>query len=243
MISRVCRVSIAAALMLAVGSACLAVEPGYVPGKGGVGAQFGGSYFSGEGDYSEAAQPRLSFGTHFRYAMSKGLRWQVAPGYTWAAYKTSTAIPFPDPNFPPDSTKDRQLSLLVPVTAQLQMVVRRGMWFYYAGAGPGLYRVWVENRRKILKDPETFRLHRGLYPGASAEIGAERFLKALTTTSVEFTLTGHYAFAKRDDQFKRGFNSNVMAVEGRIGVNYYFDLIKPKKSQEPKLPEQPQQPR
>lgn len=243
MILRVCRVSIAAVLMLAVASACLAVEPGYAPGKGGVGGQLGGSYFLGEGDYSKNAQPRLSFSGHFRYAMGKRLRWQVGPGFTWAAYKTSTPAPFPDLNFPADSTKDHQLSLLLPVSAQLQLVVRRGWWFYHVGAGPGLYRVWVENRRKVLADPETYRPHRGLYPGGSAEIGAERFLKGLTTTSIEFTFAGHYVLAKRNDQFKHGYNSNLMAVSTRVGVNYYFDMQKPKKAAEPKLPEQPAQPK
>ena len=56
-------------------------------------------------------------------------------------------------NFPADVTKENMLTLVLPVSAQLQYTQKRGAWLYHLGAGPGLYRVWVENRRKVLKDP------------------------------------------------------------------------------------------
>ena len=83
-------------------------------------------------------------------------------------------------------------------------------------------------RRKVLKDPESFRLHRGLYPGGSFEIGAERFLKSITTTSIELTWVNHLVLAQRDPQFPSGYNSNLMAMEWRLGVNYYFDPLRQK---------------
>jgi hypothetical protein len=240
MIPRIRWVSFAALALLTIASACLAVEgePSYKPGKGGVGGQFGGSYFGLDrafgsewfGDYSQGAMPRGSVAGQLRYVASKHWRWQVNPGFTWNAYKTSTSLPLTDPNFPDDKVKDRVLTLLVPVTAQLQYVTQRGHWFYHAGAGPGLYRVWVENRRKVLKDPESLRLHRGLYAGGSFELGAERFLKAITTTSIELTWVNHLVLAQRDEQFLKGyFNSNLMATELRVGVNYYFDPLRQKK--------------
>jgi hypothetical protein len=239
MIPRIRWVSFAVLALLAIASACLAVEgePAYKPGKGGVGGQFGGSYFGidrmfgGEwfGDYSKGAMPRGSFAGQFRYVQSKHWRWQFSPGFTWNAYKTSTAIPFTDLNYPDDRVKDNMLLLMLPATAQIQYVVRRGPWFYHLGAGPGAYRVWVQNRRKVYADPGTFRLHRGLYPGGAFEFGAERFLKAITTTSVEFTCVNHLVFAQRDEQFPSGYNSNLMATELRVGVNYYFDPQKQKK--------------
>jgi hypothetical protein len=239
MIPRIRWVSFAVLALLTTASACLAAEgePAYKPGKGGVGGQFGGSYFGvdrmfgGEwfGDYSKGAMPRGSFSGQFRYVQSKHWRWQLSPGFTWTAYKTGTAIPFTDLNYPGDGVKDNMLVLMLPATAQIQYVVRRGQWFYHAGVGPGAYRVWVQNRRKVYKDPGTFRLHRGLYPGGTFELGAERFLKAITTTSVEFAWVNHLALAQRGEQFPSGYNSNLMATELRVGVNYYFDPQKQKK--------------
>jgi hypothetical protein len=239
MIPRIRRVSFAALALLTIASACLAAEgePAYKPGQGGVGGGIGGSYFGVDrmfgadwfGDYSKWAMPRFSFAGQLRYVHSKHWRWQVSPGFTWTAYKTGTVIPFTDVNFINDKTKDNLLVQLLPVSAQVQYVVKRGNWLYHAGAGPGVYRVWVENRRSIYKDPVTFRLHRGLYPGGSFEFGAERFLKSITTTSVEFTWANHLVLAQRDEQFPSGYNSNLMATELRVGVNYYFDPLRKKK--------------
>jgi hypothetical protein len=236
MIPRIRWVSLASAALLTVATACLAAEesPGYRTGKASVGGQLGGSYFGvvdrlfGQdwfGDYSEGAWARFAFAATFRYVSSPHFRWQVSPGFTWTGYRTGTEIPFPDLNFPEDTTKDQMLSTLLPVTVQAQYVIRRGWWYYHVGLGPGIYQVEVENHRKTYKDPVTYKLHRGLYAGATFELGAERFLKGLTSTSVEVTLTDHLVFAQRDDQFVSGFNSNLMATELRIGVNYYFDPL------------------
>jgi hypothetical protein len=237
MIPRFRWVGLTVLVLLTAASTCLAAgdEPAYKPGKGSIGGQLGGSTFGFDrmfgadwfGDYSKGALPRFSFAAQFRYVQSDHWRWQLSPGFTWTAYKTSTAIPFVDLNAPDDKVKDDMLSLLLPISVQAQYVVRRGRWFYHAGAGPGLYRVWVENHRKVYKDPDTFRLHRGLYPGGTFEIGAERFLRAITTTSIELTWTNHLVLAQ-DDQFKNGYDSNLMAMEWRLGVNYYFDPLKQK---------------
>ena len=244
MISRVCWVSIAGAALLTMASVCLvAADPNYAPGKGGVGGQIGISTFRGDrilgsdwfGDYSEGAQSRLSFNGNLRYVMSKHLRWQVSPGFTWSAY-SNVDTAFQDINFPAEGTKDHNLTLVAPVTGEIQYTIRRGSWIYHAGAGPGLYRVWVENHRKVLKDPVTFKLHRGVYPGAVAQIGAERFFKGITNLAVEFSVAKHLVFAQRDEQFVRGYNSNLMAAELRIGANYYFDMVRPKKNTLPALP-------
>ena len=243
MIPRIRWVSFAVLALLTIASACLAAEGelAYKPGKGGVGGQIGGSYFGFDrmlgsdwfGDYSKWAMPRFSFAGQFRYVSSKHWRWQVSPGFTWTAYKTGTVVPHPervwDLNFPNDKTKDQMIVLLLPVTAQLQYVTRRGQWFYHAGVGPGAYRVWVENRRKVFQDPDSLKLHRGVYPGGTFELGAERFLRSITTTSVEFNWVNHLVFAQRDQQFPRGYNSNLMAMEWRVGVNYYFDPLRQKK--------------
>ncbi|HEY6866354.1 MAG TPA: hypothetical protein VI792_03800 [Candidatus Eisenbacteria bacterium] len=239
MIARLRCVSVALAALLTTASACLAAEPGYESGKGGVGGGIGYSKFLADADYSSDSRGRPSFAGAFRYVMTPHWRWQVSPGMTWSAYGVGSTAPFPDPQFPGDTSlagvpvKDHYLTLVLPVNAQLQFTQRHGWWVYHLGAGPGVYRVWVENNRKILEDPVSHNRHRGLYFGFTGELGAERFLRGLTTTSIEGVLGTHLVFAERDDQFPSGFNSNVAPLDVRIGVNYYFDMVRAKKTEEP----------
>jgi hypothetical protein len=142
-----------------------------------------------------------------------------------------------DVRFPNDHDKGDWLTVMVPISLQGQYVLQRGRWLYHVGAGPGLYRVWVQNHREVLKDPVTLKLHRGLHFGASGELGAERFFQELNSTSVEMSLAGHLAFAERDDEFVSGLNSNVMALEVRVGLNYYFDTAAVKKTAAPATPQ------
>lgn len=203
-------------------------QTGALPGRGSVGGQVGVTSFLAEGDYSQGAMPRLSFSGHFRYVISKGLRWQVSPYFTWSAYKVDAPAPFRDINFPDDVTKDRYLTQIVGASGQLQFTGGTGAWKYHMGAGPALYRVVVQNRRKVVKDPVTFKLHQGTYLGATAEFGVERFLKGLANTSLEWTAAYQGAFAKSDD-FASGFNGSVHAAEFRFGAHYYYDFKRPKK--------------
>ena len=265
MISSVCRVSSATLALLTVASACLAAETGYAPRRGALGGLIGGSWVLADADYSKErdaagafggldSRPRFAFAGNFRYVVNNRWRWQVSPGFLWAGYKHESPLPFSDPNFPADKTKEKVLTLVLPVSAQVQVTQRRGPWVYHLGAGPGVYRVWVENRRKVLKDPVSKRLHQGFYPGASAQLGAERFLTSLPSTAVEFSVAGHLVWTERagrdrklpsilsfgvpDDrnQFPSGFNSDLFAVEARVGANYYFDLSRFQKPRRPGVP-------
>ncbi|MEO5987614.1 MAG: hypothetical protein ABIU54_09170 [Candidatus Eisenbacteria bacterium] len=210
---------------------------GAVPGRGSVGGQVGVSSFLAEKDYSQGALPRMSFSGHFRYVINKGLRWQVSPYFTWSAYKVDAPLPFTDINFPADRTKDHFLTQIVGASSQLQFTGGKGAWRHHIGAGPAIYRVVVQNRRKVVKDPVTFRLHQGTYLGATAEFGIERFLKGLANTSLEWTAAYQGAFAKRDEQFPSGFNGSVHAFELRFGAHYYYDFKKkPKKPEGIKKP-------
>lgn len=204
---------------------------GSMPGRGAVGGLIGGSLFYSAEEYSKGALPRFDFSGQFRYVMAPHWRLQVSPGFTWSAYSKNEPPPFTDINNPGDLTKENYLSLLVPVSAQIQMTWGKSPWHYHLGAGPGLYRLWVQNHRKVLVDPQTFRLHRGVYLGFTAETGVERFLKVLSNTSVEVSLAHHQVLATRDEQFPTGWNSAVGVLGLRAGVNYYFDVNKPKKSE------------
>jgi hypothetical protein len=257
--SRVRWVSGAVLPLLTVASVCLAAEPpagavaadtsgasakaaapaavirGDQPGYGGVGAQLGLGYVPGYQDYSKYAQVRMSFSANWRYTISHSWRWQISPGFVWTAYsKRSNPAPFQDPNFPTDPYKDDYLTLVLPISAQIQWLHRGQSLVWHAGVGPGAYRVWVENHRKVVPDPVTFKHHKGVYVGGTAELGLEHFFRALPTTSFEVTMDAHYFNARRDDQFPSGFNSSGLAVGLRAGANYYFSLkAKPKTTETP----------
>src|SRR6266436_9528162 len=183
------------------------------PGYGGVGGLLGAGQVIGNGDYSDFAQTRMSFSASWRYTFANSWRWQVSPGFLWTAYtKKSNPSPFQDYHFPSYPYKDNYLTLVAPISAQLQFVRRGPSRVWHIGAGPGLYRVWVENFRKVVQDPVTFRPHRGVYTGGSAELGVEQFSRTLKTTSIEIAIDGHYVLAKRDEQFPSGFNDILMGV-------------------------------
>src|SRR5689334_18413647 len=83
------------------------------PGRGSIGAQVGGAWILADQDYSEGAQPRFSFTGIYSYVISPRWRWQVSPWFAWNSYRTGTASPFQDPNFPTEMTKDFYLTQMV----------------------------------------------------------------------------------------------------------------------------------
>jgi len=236
MMFRVRWTGIALIAVLGTASPCLAAtdSTGAGPGRGGIGGLIGGSTMISAQDYSTGALARFDFSGHWRYVFSPSWRMQVSPGFTWTAYAKEKPMPFTDPAHPGDVTKENMLTLLVPISAQAQYTLHRGAWVYHLGAGPGVYRVLVENHRDVVKDPTTFKLHRGLYLGGTGQIGVERFIKALPSTSVEGQLATHFVFAQRDDQFPNGFNSMLGNLALRVGANYYFSMIR--KPPEAELP-------
>jgi hypothetical protein len=235
MIRRAWFAGIAWVALLASASVCAAAdEIGNRGGRGSIGGSIGGSLFTADADYSAGASPRFWFAGQFRYVFSPRLRAQFSPGFTWAGYSKDEPLPLTDPRFPEDKTKEHVLSLLMPSVVQLQYTVPRGLWLYHAGAGGGLYRVWVENHRRVLKDPTTYDLHRGLYPGVSGEVGAALFLKDRPNLALEWAAGGDWIFAERDEQFPGGFNSFLLMTHVRFGASYYFDLMRP--AAKPALP-------
>lgn len=215
-----------------------------LPGRASLGGSGGLSRFLADADYVKSrdgggtgrdlwgtrdAAMRFAFAAHLRYAWSNRFRWQVSPGFLWTGYKDHAKAPFATDYFPGDSLKGKYLTLVMPVQAQIQMLQRTKGWLLHEGVGGGLYRVWVEQDRHLVKDPVTKRLHTGFYPGLTAEIGGERFLKSMPAVSLEWSAASHLVFAERDEQFPSGFNSNVWTAEARFGANYWFNPGVPKK--------------
>jgi hypothetical protein len=212
------------------------ITTGSIPGRAGLGGLLGGSWFYASEDFGRGALPRFDITGQFRYQIGSRWRFQVSPGFTWSAYNKFEPPPFTDVAYPADRTKEHYLVQLTPISTELQWVRRGRVWTHHFGAGPGLYRIVVQNHRKYLKDPTTFRVHRGVYLGATAEYGVERYFKSLPNTSVEVNLANHWINARRNDQFPNGWNSWIGAVALRVGVNYYFDVTRLKPKEQIPLP-------
>jgi hypothetical protein len=257
-------VSIALAALLTSASACFSANApaasakadqagsANAPGTASLGGGLGGSYFLADADYTQArdgggtgrgiwgsrdAAARFAFAGNLRYVMSRHFRWQVSPGFLWSGYSGDGKVPFRTAVSPDDSLRKHLLTLMMPVSFQIQLLQHGKSWLWHEGLGPGIYRVWVEQNRRFVKDPVTERVHRGFYPGGSLEVGAEHFLRNLTAVSLEFSVESHFVFAQRNDQFPSGFNSNLWTVEARFGANYHFNpmqLRKPASKAAPK---------
>ncbi len=210
---------------------------GALPGRGGIGGQIGGTYMFADGDYSEGSQPRLSFTGHFRYVINKRWGWQFSPSFTWNGYVSHADAPFVDLNFPNEGvSKQFYLTQVLGVSSQLQWYAGSGRSRWHLGAGPAVYRVVVQNHRKVVEDPFTHELHDGMHMGAVGELGVEHFLKRLPNTSLELTASWQAAFAKSNGRWQTGWNGNPMLAELRFGGHYYYDFRKPKpKSTKPGL--------
>lgn len=209
---------------------------GSIPGRAGIGGMIGGSWFVAAGDYSRGSRPRFDFSGSFRYQLRPGLRLQFSPGFTWNGYSKTESPPFDDPGRPGDLTKEHYLTLLVPISTQVQWTHGGRSWFHHVGIGPGIYRVAVQHYRKELKDARTFLPHRGLYLGGTLELGTERFFKSLPNTALELNAASHLVLARRDQQFRAGWNDMLGSTALRIGVNYYYDVARLKPKEQVPLP-------
>lgn len=214
-----------------------ATRTGPAQGRASIGGLIGASSFYMADEYSQGSLPRYNFVGQIRYVATTSWRFQISPGYTWSAYSKNEPPPFVDIKNPGDLTKENYLTQLIPITLQIQRTWGKLPWHHHVGIGPGVYRVWVENHRKVLVDPTTFREHQGLYWGFTAEAGTEHFMKTLPNTSIEVTAANHWVQATRDEQFPTGWNSSLGALSLSAGVNYYFSLEQKKKSTELPLPD------
>ena len=235
---------VTALLLLATAHASRAQQPdsvatrGPLPGRGAIGGQIGSSWIYSEEDYSSGSQPRLSFVGHFRYVINRSWGWQVSPYFTWNGYVSHVDAPFVDPNFPSDGqSKEEYLTQVLGADTQLQWFFKRSArerW--HLGVGPALYRVVVENQRKVVKDPVTLERHSTTHLGVNGELAMERFLRRLPNASIELSAAWHMAFARDDVKWVSGWNGAPQLVEFRVGAHYYYDFRKSKpKSTKPGL--------
>ena len=202
---------------------------GPIPGRGGVGGQIGSSYLVAGPDYKDGAQPRFTFVGHFRYQINPTWGWQVSPYFTWNGYVSHVEAPFVDLNFPTEGkSKEDYLTFLRGASIQLQWFRGKGRTRWHLGAGPAVYQVVVEHHRKVIEDPKSHELHKGLHLGATGEFGYEKFMKKLPNTSIEATAAWQIAYARSDERFPSGWNANPQLAEIRLGVHYYYDFRKPK---------------
>ena len=229
------RVSIAVAIALAAVSAGLAqaadtaATKGPQPGRAALGGQIGSSYVFSGGDYADGAQPRLSFAGHFRYQIDRTWGWQFSPEFTWNGYVSHAQAPYLDAHFPGENaSKQRYISQFAGLGAQLQYFGGAPGSRWHIGAGPAIYRVVVQNHRKVVTDPVSKEDLKSAHLGATTEFGIERLLKRLPNTALEATVAWHMVFASDKTKFPSGWNSDPMLVELRLGAHYYYDFRRPK---------------
>jgi hypothetical protein len=210
---------------------------GPLPGRGGIGGQIGSSWIFSDGDYSSGSQPRFSFVGHFRYVISKHWGWQVSPYFTWNGYVSHVDAPYVDLNFPTEGvSKEFYLTQIIGAAGELQWFGGSGRKRWHIGAGPAIYRVVIENHRKVVKDPVSLELHNTRHLGFTAEYGAERFLKKLPNTSIELTAAYTQVWARDNVKFISGWNGTPRLIELRLGAHYYYDFRRAKpKSTKPGL--------
>ena len=223
--------------MIALATACAGVAfaadttpvKGPAPGRAGIGGQIGSSFIFAGGDYADGAQPRLSFAGHFRYQADAHWGWQFSPQFTWNGYVSHANAPFEAQNsVPGNRTKQKYLTQIAGLGSQLQYFGGSGDTRWHVGFGPGVYRVVVQNNRKVVMDPVTTELHKSAHLGLGAEFGIERLTKRLANTSLEATVALQTVFAGDDTKYASGWNGTPMLVEIRIGAQHYYDFRRSK---------------
>jgi len=223
--------------MIALATACAGVAfaadttpvKGPAPGRAGIGGQIGSSYIFAGGDYADGAQPRLSFAGHFRYQIDSHWGWQFSPQFTWNGYVSHVDAPYLAENSVGNNfTKQRYITQIAGLGSQLQYFGGDAGTRWHVGFGPAIYRVVVQNNRKVVRDTLSKELVRGAHLGASAEFGIERMNKRLPNTSLEATVALQTVFAGDDTKYASGWNGTPMLVEVRIGGHYYYDFRRPK---------------
>jgi hypothetical protein len=176
------------------------------------------------GELKRGQRPRIIGKLHFQYVMSRDWRLSLRAGFGWLGYD-DTPAPFVLQAEQPagDPTRTDQLVIFNPFSAVLAYTHKLSdSWQGFVGAGPGMYRVNIQNDHRTIFDPVTHARYRYFSPGASAEGGAEYFLAANRNVSLEGVSSIHYLLRDNKDRFPSGYSGKHMFLDVSIGVNVYF---------------------
>lgn len=202
----------AGCLIILTGAALVGAGPAFaqeLAGKGGVGASGGLMLFTADNDMSSKAQPRLLGNLNFKYVLSPRLAIAGAFGRGWNAY---------------DGRGDT-LAIVEPVTMGVEYRHVFEQWPRYlphAGAGIGIYSVYIRDYLRTTKDPSTFERRHTVDWGVNVGAGLEYFMTRSVTVSYDFVW--HYIFSENKEDFVAGFGENDSYIQFVVGANYYFSL-------------------
>ena len=216
-------VAVLAAMVIVVSNAGAEI----LPGKASLGGMVGVPLIMGDDDLKEGASPRLIGEANFQYVFTPSWRLSASFGYGWSGYKDGTPTPYPvrDPDTGDSvNVRDDMLSKFVPIDVTLiRSLKEQGKgWSPFVGAGVGMTRVEIVNKRIKIKDPATFDALASWSPNAHGLVGVEYVLPS--NTNVSFDWSARWTQLLKDDpeSFPSGFTGKHSFLSLTFGVNVYF---------------------
>jgi hypothetical protein len=195
------------------------------PGQGSIGARLGVPYFLADKDTKDGQRPRLLIQGNFGYRFSPGWRLMTDFGFGWVGYRAETLAPYKVVNRTDSvSVKQDMLTKIVPINATLIKVLNPDAkkWSPYVGVGVTMNRMEIVNQRRKIQDPATFQPWIKWAPGINAMLGAEYFMPAKPTVSLDWSLRYTHLFSKDTKKFPSGFTGNDAFLNASFGVNVHF---------------------
>ena len=195
------------------------------PGQGSLGARIGVPYFLSDSDTKDGQKPRILATANFGYRISPNWRLMTDFGFGWVIYKDDALLPYKVTNST-DSIQVKQdlMTKIVPIDATLIHVFdgNATKWSPYIGAGFTINRMEIDNQRRKIQDPATFKPWVNWAPGVHAILGEEYFIPANPNVSLDFSLRYTYLFSENTKDFPSGFTGNDSYLDLAFGVNVHF---------------------
>jgi len=195
------------------------------PGQGSLGARIGVPYFLSDFDTKDGQKPRLLATANFGYRFSPNWRLMTDFGFGWVVYKDDAPLPYKVTNST-DSIQVKQdlMTKIVPINATLIHVFdgNAKKWSPYVGAGVTINRMEIDNQRRKIQDPATFKPWINWSPGVHAILGQELFLQSNENVSLDFAVRYTYLFSENAEDFPSGFTGNDSHLDATFGVNVHF---------------------
>jgi hypothetical protein len=178
------------------------------------------------GELKWGQMPRIMGKGHFQYVINQKWRTSIKFGFGWFGWSDKFNAPFilQAEQVNGDTTKGDQILIMNPFTAVMQYQHPLGKsWLGFAGLGPGVFRVDIQNDGRTIYDPVTHNRYKFGSFGVSGEAGAEYFLPAnknvslLTMGSVDYLFGG-----ASKEKYPSGYSGKYWFADISIGVNVYF---------------------
>ena len=195
------------------------------PGQGSLGARIGAPFFLSDADTKLGQKPRLLMSANFGYRFSPNWRLMTDFGFGWVVYKDDEPTPYKVVN-ETDSIGVRQdlMTKIVPINATLiySLNGHAKKWSPYVGGGVTINRMEIDDQRRKIQDPATFKPWVDWAPGVHALLGEEFFIPAKPTVSLDFSARYTYLFSENTKDFPSGFTGNDSWLSFSFGVNVHF---------------------